>query len=350
MAKRTKRKKKMNFGTFAGFAVLVFVVVFGTVLMRDYTGTAPKAPTTSSYVDVRTVVVEQGATTSDIAQELKQQGVIRFPLFFRVVSRLAGCDAQYKKGTFAIRPNAGYRVVFDVLTNAANAQNETVKITIPEGFELRQIADRLAESGLVDRDAFYREVEYGQFDYEFIRKLPNRENRLEGYLFPDTYLFTKDDTAQDIINKMLARFEEIVYSPQNITRAKELGMSMDEVVTLASIIEREALGDADRKDVSSVFHNRLKSREYPYLQSCATVQYILKERKTILSEADTKIQSPYNTYRNKGLPVGPIASPGAEAVDAALYPNNTNYLFFVLGSDGVHHFSKTYDEHLAHAG
>ena len=120
---------------------------------------------------------------------------------------------------------------------------------------------------------------------------------------------------------------------------------MDELVTLASIIEREA-GSADKKTVSSVFHNRILSSEYPYLQSCATVQYVLKERKPVLSTADTQIDSPYNTYINPGLPVGPIASPGEASIAAALFPEDTDYYFFVLGSDGEHHFATTYEEHL----
>ena len=143
---------------------------------------------------------------------------------------------------------------------------------------------------------------------------------------------------------MLMQFEKH-YAPY-AERAEEMGMTMDEVITLASVIEREAQGDYDRKLVSSVFHNRLKSTDYPYLQSCATVQYVLKERKAVLSVADTKIDSPYNTYINKGLPIGPIASPGEKSIEAALYPEESEYLFFVLGSDGKHHFSKTYSEHM----
>ena len=143
---------------------------------------------------------------------------------------------------------------------------------------------------------------------------------------------------------MLAQFDKVYEKYKG--RAKEMNMTMDEAVTLASIIEREALGDEDRKLVSSVFHNRMDSSNYPYLQSCATVQYVLKERKPVLSVEDTKIDSPYNTYINKGLPIGPIASPGEKSIEAALYPEETDYLFFVLGSDNKHHFSKTYEEHM----
>lgn len=340
---RNKKKQKRK-GLFLPLLLVAAVVVGGSVLMRDYSGSGSSLSAENS----REVVVEAGASTAQIAEELKNKGVIRYPFFFRVVSRLGRHDSHYKQGTFLLSESAGYPTIFRSLSNPANGQVNTVRVTIPEGFEFRQIADRLAESGLVNREAFCATAENASFEYDFLQNLPKRENRLEGYLFPDTYLFVKGtDTEKTILDAMLARFEEMVYTPNNRARAKELGMSMDEVVTLASVVEREAMGDADRKNVSSVFHNRLKSKEYPCLQSCATVQYILKERKKVLSVADTKIDSPYNTYRNPGLPVGPIASPGAASVEAALYPNKTEYLFFVLGSDGVHHFSKTYEEHLA---
>lgn len=339
-----RKKKRTHPKKVLGLILVLAIVIFGSIFMYDYAGTS------SSDSDMCEINVVSGATTRDIAQELKAEGIIRFPTFFRIMSRLGGHDSEYKQGTYLLAKNAGYNAVFKLLSNSAAAQTVSVKITIPEGFELRQIADRLEENGLIDREEFYREIEHGHFNYPFVNDLPFRENRLEGYLFPDTYEFAKGETAHDIINTMLARFNEVVYTQENRARAKELGMTIDEVVTLASIVEREAMGDSDRKDVSSVFHNRLKSNNYPYLQSCATVQYILKERKPVLSEADTNIKSPYNTYQNKGLPPGPIASFGAASFEATLYPNDTEYLFFVLGADGVHHFSKTFDEHLSYGG
>ncbi|MEG2571031.1 MAG: endolytic transglycosylase MltG, partial [Clostridia bacterium] len=135
------------------------------------------------------------------------------------------------------------------------------------------------------------------------------------------------------------------YTAAMRARAKELGMTTSEIITLASIIEREATS-TDKELVSSVFHNRLRSGRYQYLQSCATVQYALGERKARLSIEDTKVTSPYNTYQNKGLPPGPIASPGNESIEAALYPAESDYMFFALLKDGTHKFSKTYDEHM----
>lgn len=222
---------------------------------------------------------------------------------------------------------------------------EIKKFTIPEGFELRQIADLLSEKGLVDRARFMDCVENGDFSmYPFIKGIPKRPNRLEGYLFPDTYEVYADASEEDIIKKMLDRFSQI-FDTTYQARAKEIGMNVDQVVILASMIEREAQLDDERPLVSAVFHNRLKSKQYPLLQSCATVEYVLPQRKAVLSIKDTKIDSPYNTYLHPGLPIGPIASPGQRSIYAALFPADVDYLFFVGNSDGSHIFSKTYEEH-----
>jgi UPF0755 protein len=143
---------------------------------------------------------------------------------------------------------------------------------------------------------------------------------------------------------MLKEFDEQVTDEMR-ARAKEMNMSLDDIITLASIIERETDSDAERAKVAGVFYNRID--EDMKLQSCATVQYILGERKPVLSVADTQIQSPYNTYLNAGLPLGPIANPGIDCINAALYPEDTAYLYFVAGEDGKHIFSRTYEEHLA---
>ncbi len=312
----------------------LFVLLYGASVISDCCG--------SYGGDTREVTIEAGSGTADIAKKLAENGIIKKPFWFRLFSKLGGHDGTYQQGTYTLQENAGYGELYKTLKNAPEA--ESVKITIPEGFELRQIADRLEEAGLIDREKFYDAVENGEFDYDFVKKIPKRENRLEGYLFPDTYLFQPGESEAAIIEKMLARFNE-VYTQEYRNRAKELGMTDDELITLATVIEREAQGDVDRKLVAGVFHNRLKSKSYPYLQSCATVQYILKERKPVLSVADTQIDSPYNTYKYPGLPVGPIASPGKAAIEAALYPEETDYLFFVLDSQGVHRFARTFAEH-----
>lgn len=333
--KRAARKRK-NKRIALKMILAVFVVaivVAGGYLYADY------MPGGQSGEVV--ITIPEGAGTAQIAKILNKDGLVNSKAFYRLMSKVRGIDGKYNFGKFKLSKNAGYEDIFKALTQSG--QNvDAVKVTIPEGYEIYKIADTLAEKGLIDKDKFYYLIDYGDFDYDFVKDIPERDNRLEGYLFPSTYEFAPGD-EYGIINEMLAQFDKMYAKYRD--RAEEMNMTMDEAVTLASIIEREALGDEDRKLVSSVFHNRLDSADYPYLQSCATVQYVLKERKPVLSVEDTKIDSPYNTYINKGLPVGPIASPGEKSIEAALYPENTDYLFFVLGSDNKHHFSKTYEEH-----
>ena len=314
--------------------VLVAAVMFGGYLFVDF------MPRSAEGTVV--ITIGQGAGTSQIAKELKKNNLIHSELFYKVASRISGMDGKYNYGKFEIAKSGGYVEIFKTLSAPGNVI-ETVRVTIPEGYEIYKLADLLEQKGLIDKDKFYYLIDNGNFDYDFVADIPQREMRLEGYLFPDTYEFVPND-EYGIINEMLRRFEEFYLKYKGSIESSSF--SMDEIITLASIIEREA-GGADKHLVSSVFHNRLKSNEYPYLQSCATVQYVLKERKPVLSLDDTKIDSPYNTYINKGLPIGPIASPGEASIEAALNPDATNYYFFVMGSDGKHHFSTTFDQHIS---
>ncbi len=335
--RREERKIKKN-RRFVKKCVLAALIVIAVVSCGYFY--ADYAPVNIGEEVV--ITVPEGAGTRTVAGLLEQNGVINSGEFYKVMSKLRGIDGKYNYGSFKVKRGSGYEKIFEILTGAGE-RLDTVTVTIPEGYEIYKIADLLEEKGLIDKDKFYYLVDYGKFDYDFVKDIPTRDNRLEGYLFPDTYNFAPND-EWGIINEMLRRFEEVYDKYER--RTEEMEMTMDEAITLASIIEREALGDEDRALVSSVFHNRIKSPDYPYLQSCATVQYVLKERKPVLSLADTKIDSPYNTYINKGLPIGPIASPGEEAIHAALYPAESNYLFFVMGSDGKHHFSDNFNEHI----
>lgn len=347
---KTKRKigKKVKRIPLGILCIIIFLSIFSLLYLPrmwpEFLRDPEKFSRLNSEHKAIEVVIPQGASTNDISAILYDKGVIRHPYLFRIISKIQKNDGLYKHGLFLLSASMTYEDIMAELKKNSG-RSGTVRFTIPEGFELRQIAERLSEQGLVDKDRFMKVAEKGQFDYPFLKNLPDRENRLEGYLFPDTYEVFSNATEEEIIEKMLDRFGQ-VFSRQYYERAEELGMSVDEVVTLASIIEREAMLDNERPLVSAVFHNRLKSKDYPYLQSCATVQYILKERKPILSVADTKIKSPYNTYINPGLPIGPIASPGKASIEAALYPADVDYLFFVANSDGSHIYSRTYEEHL----
>lgn len=333
MQERAQKNKRMLTRAAISIAVAA-TVIFGGYFYADY---IPKG-----QGETVVITIPKGSGTVRIASELKKNNLINSEGFYRVMSKLRGIDGKYNFGKYEIKRGSGYEKIFKILTQPST-NIDAVRVTIPEGYEIYKIADLLEEKGLIDKDKFYYLVDYGNFDYDFVKEIPQRPSRLEGYLFPDTYEFVPND-EYGIINEMLGKFEQ-VYSKYK-EQAASTDMTMDEIITLASIVEREAQGDHDRSLVSSVFHNRIKSPDYPYLQSCATVQYVLKERKPVLSLADTKIDSPYNTYINKGLPIGPIASPGEKSIAAAINPAESDYLFFVMGSDGKHHFSTTFNEHI----
>ncbi len=298
----------------------------------------------SSSISSVEILIPNGASTNDIAIILKEKGIIESKLIFKILSKINKNDGQYRYGIHILDTSMDYKKIMSELKKITMT-NETLRITIPEGYEIRQIINKLADENIINKKTFEYLVDHGNFNYDFINSIPVRKNRLEGYLFPDTYEIYINIKEEDIIIKMLDRFKE-KFKDEYYQRIQELGMTLDEIITLASIIEREVMLDSERSIVSSVFYNRLKDKTYPYLESCATVQYILGERKPVLTLKDTKIDSPYNTYKFPGLPPGPIASPGEESIKAALYPDKTDYMFFSSNGDGSHTFSKTYEDHL----
>ncbi|MCK9479921.1 MAG: endolytic transglycosylase MltG [Firmicutes bacterium] len=289
--------------------------------------------------------IRSGATFAEVAQNLGKQDIITYPRLFRLYSRFSANTSNVQFGVHTLTKAMSYNQILAEISEIA-VPSDVVTVTIPEGSEISQTAHKLADAFLqkglsFDIDAFLQQCDNGDFDFDFISQIKRKQNRLEGYLFPATYTITDEMSEHDIIFAMLSAFER-QYTEEFAQRAKEINLSTDEVITLASIIEREGAGQDDFKTVSSVFHNRLKNQMK--LDSCATVQYILGERKQVISTADTRISSPYNTYINFGLPIGPIASPGAAAIEAALYPADTDYLYFRL-NEGRHVFSRTYREH-----
>lgn len=324
---RAKTKRlKMIIALFA--AAVILVGIYAVCTISDVTGVNIKQSVT--------IEIQKGSGVGAAAKSLKKSGAVKHPFVLKLKAR----GASIQPGPLTVEPNMSY----DEIIALMQLPNRGVtKVVIPEGYEVRQIIDAFVEKG-VDREEMTAAVNSRDYDFGFINEIPERENPLEGYLFPDTYHITEDDSARDIVTMMLAEFDKR-YDKAFRAQAQGLGMTMDEIVTLASIIERETDKSDERGKVAGVFYNRLKKDMK--LQSCATVQYILKERKANLSVEDTRIQSPYNTYVNSGLPKGPIASPGEDCLLAALYPETTTALYFVMGKDGRHVFSDTYEQHLA---
>jgi len=286
------------------------------------------------------VVVSTGMTDSQVIEMLHENGIISNKTVMKIINRIYTKNAPFKVGSAVLSSKMGYLEIIDILRNDMRTD---VKVTIPEGYNLDEIADVFASAG-ADKDKFYYELEHGQFDYDFVKNLPEGKNRLEGYLFPDTYFIEIGMSEHDMIDMCLAQFDK-VYTEEYSARAKELGFTDHEIMTLASIIEKEC--KTDRELVSSVFHNRLKSSQFKYLESCATVIYVTRQPKDRLTYADINVKSPYNTYITPGLPPGPIASAGAAAIHAALYPAESEYYYFSDAGDGTNSFSVTYEEHLS---
>ncbi|MDD2627373.1 MAG: endolytic transglycosylase MltG [Clostridia bacterium] len=329
--------------------IIIILSIIGTIIYinnrrADIQNDHYKTISVKNPKDIE-IEIPPGATLSEIANIIYKADIIKYPKKFISFAKSEGNSAKYQHGIFTLNINMSYEDISKKLQQPGGVPN-SIKITIPEGYELRQIIDLYVQKGLGSKEGFENAIINGNYKYWFLEGLKKNPIYLEGYLFPATYSFLKDSTEETILKTMLDKFNTTFTNNMKI-RCNELGMTVHEVLTLASIVEREAANDSERDIVASVFYNRLNSKTYPYLESCATVQYILKERKPVLSIADTQINSPYNTYKNAGLPPNPIASPGVESINATLYPANTDYLFFVLGNDGKHIFSKTYDQHQA---
>lgn len=311
------------------------------------------------------VYIPTGSTTEKIASILKENGIIKNPFYFKLMSNINGYDGTYKSGAHILSKELSY----DQLMIILSSKPEGIRIMIPEGNTINQIAENLLNKKLItDKEKFNKVANTATFNYKFLQELPNRENRLEGYLFPDTYDFGLKVSEEEIIKIMLNnfndRFKPEYYNKINELNAKypKLNMTLDKVVILASIIEREARVPEERARIAGVFYNRLTGRNGApkRLESCATIQYIYSTKETgiseenknrimkgIISDAETKIDDPYNTYKYENLPIGPICNPGKASIEAALNPEDTRYNYFVVkkGGNGNHVFSETLAQH-----
>lgn len=292
----------------------------------------------------KTVVltVPRGASTGWVAEKLYQDGIIRSPLTFRLYARMHNLDKRIVHGTFRLTSDLSVPEVLKFLTGSGRVVK---RFTIPEGLTLREIASRLEEQGIVNREEFLREAATGQFDYAFLKEVPPGPNRLEGYLFPDTYRVFAGVSARAVIELMLRRFGEVAGEINLAGKAAEQGLTVHEAVTLASLVEREAKREEERALIAGVLLNRLRCGML--LQVDATVQYALGEHRERILYRDLEVDSPYNTYRITGLPPGPIAAPGRASLLAVLHPRETDYLYYVAKPDGSHAFARTLEEHSA---
>ena len=301
---------------------------------------------------VVTVTVPEKAKTRQIIKILDKEGLIKNGLFCRSFMNLTlglrKANPEYLAGVYYLRSDMGVEKMLTEMQETKEAK--TITLSFPEGWTIDKIAERLMKNDICTTQAFYENLEQSMFDYDFVNEVKGEKDRyhnLEGYLFPDTYEFFVGDNPSNVIRTMLKRFNK-EWTAEYDARAKELGMTVDEVITLASIIQKEAGSQEQMKDISSVFHNRLNSpSNFPSLQSDATAGYVTNcvRYGVDSSQYDTYLLR-YNTYNLTGLPVGAICNPGAKAIDAALYPADTNYYYFCHNTETKEiYLAKTLMEH-----
>jgi UPF0755 protein len=269
------------------------------------------------------------------AESLSRVGLIKSPTFFRVYAKFRGGDRQVRAGTYELRKDLGYGGIYDAITGGKGLVRT---VTIPEGFSVSQVVRAVSTKLQVRPES----VEAAVRDTALRRRLDVPAATLDGYLFPDTYTVPEGATARDAVRLMVRRFEQ-VWTPQWTARLDSIGLSRNDVMTLASIVEKEAKLAEERPVIAGVYMNRL--RQGMLLQADPTVQYALPQHQTRLLFKHLRVKSDYNTYIKKGLPPGPIASPGKPSIVAALYPAQVPYKFFVAFPDGHHEFRVTQAQH-----
>jgi UPF0755 protein len=324
-----------------GIVVLVCVIAAGITI---YAFTDLNRAAGPAAAPQQLFTIDQGESVASIAARLEQHRLINSATLFRIDLKLRGAEERIKAGDFQLSAGMTPQQIIEAITTAPSAT--MVQVLIPEGWRIGQIADKLAELDLVDRDRFISLTMTGTFQYDF---LPDRPagGEIEGYLFPDTYGFPRHgtDREQRVLDIMLTNFGQRV-TPEMRKDATATGYTLHQIVTLASIVEREAQLDSERARIAGVFYNRLKAGMK--LDADPTTQYALGHEGDwwpYLRLDPNTVDNPYNTYIHTGLPPGPIANPGLASIEAAIHPERNDYFYFVACGDGAHAFATTLDEH-----
>ena len=277
-----------------------------------------------------------------VAKQLKDAGIIKYKGLFQLYCSVSHAKTKIDPGTYELSTNYDYRALVKKMQVGSGAM-VTTKVTIPEGYSMEQIFRKLEQENVCSYDDLMDAAANYSYNYSFLDQSKQGDaKRLEGFLFPDTYEFYQGMQASSAINKFLENFHNRI-TAEMLEKADERGMSMQEVVTVASMIEKEAANDDERAMIAAVIYNRIAAG-MP-LQIDSTIMYVLPEHKDVLTVEDTKIDSPYNTYQNKGLPPTPIANPGLASIKATLSPASTKALYYALDSEsGTHKFFTSYGE------
>jgi UPF0755 protein len=317
--KLTKSTKVSIIGVF-----LVFLVVFSLLFWPQNLNNYEKK-----------IIIKSGFNLKLISNILFEESIVSSPKLFILATRILGKEREIPVGTFTL---IDANTNFSIIRQLVNGTPEIIKVQLLEGWDLKQIFNELNKTLGFD----ISDLMSLSKNKVFLSKHNIKANSIEGYLFPDTYKLFSGETPTSVFNILVDKHKDFWISAYEL-RAKELGLTKHEVITLASIIEGEAIFDSERARISGVYHNRLKLKMK--LQADPTIQYIISDSPRRLLNRDLRIDSPYNTYRYKGLPPGPINSPGKNSLIAALYPEENNYIFFVARGDGFHTFSTNERKH-----
>ncbi len=353
--KKTKKRRKHRSARIYG--VLIMLTLIFVISITLAVGIIEVGKDMLGIDGTQTLVVfniPEGATTKDIAESLHEQGIIRIPQAFVYFSRLSKADASYVAGEHEVSSAMAYETIINELTGqtATVEEREVVDVMFPEGCTLYEAARKLEEAEVCDASRFLYFFNAGGLGYEFEEHLPASTSklkfyRMEGYLFPDTYTFYKEMEPEDVCNKIYVNFNSKI-TDEDYARMDELDTTLDEVITLASMVQAEAANDAEMPKIASVFWNRLHSDDFTQLQSDPTSKYVEQTIKPNIELPDELIYDAYDTYVCTGLPAGAIGNPGRAAIDAVLYPDDTPYYYFYANIEtGVTYFAETLEEHNA---
>jgi UPF0755 protein len=352
-SQRPRKKRRKNAGLRVAIYLVSVVLVstllagFGWMLANDL------CAFNKPYKEA-TIVVTRDDSVSDVAKKLKKEGLINYKGFFKFVGKFMHASSKIDPGEYVLNTDMDYRSLIANMHDYEEDRREAeglVRITIPEGLTVRQIIDLLAENGVATVEELEDACANYEFkDYDFLREdMLGQINRMEGFLFPDTYDFNPNKSAVYAIDTLLTGF--VAKIDAEIANAiANSGYDLRQIITMASIIEKEGIGDVEeRKNIASVLYNRMSTKDretYGYLQLDTTVYYALSLEGKDKTAFSTELDSPYNTYLHQGLPIGPICNPGMSSIAAAIYPNHTDYFYFAAGKDGVNHFFTNYNDHI----
>ena len=344
-----RRKLNVKRLVIAIIMLIIILILFSVSLLFYMLSPVGESKSDMEYT------IESGITPYEVFKDLEEKNIIRSELFTKLYVKLTGNNVEFKAGTYTINDSMGSIEIIKVLSGTNYSSGEEVSLTFKEGFEIVDFIEIVSSNTNITEE----EIKEKLNDEEYIKSLIEKYwfitddvldkdiyYSLEGYLFPNTYFVNKNGTIEQVIETMLNETERVLNKYQEDIENSEY--TVHELLTMASIIEKEATLDEDRPLVASVFYNRLDANMK--FQSCATLGYAIGEWKLIYSESDKQVDSPYNTYMYAGFPPGPGNNAGEESIKAAIYPAESDYYYFmadVCGESPVTHFAKTYKEHVS---